>query len=120
VTLSRDRLIWGWVRLLLGMAQIILATMALMTLLTLGLAPLTWASSTGPLPQRLLVATTLCEPQHYMDNTTIIFHRCRHSGHGLTGIQCHGRHPCIWMPYSIMITRMVYFTLFPKTIPQSP
>lgn len=42
MTLSHDRLIWGWVRLLLGMAQIILATMALMTLLTLGLAPLTW------------------------------------------------------------------------------
>lgn len=39
----RHRLVWGWLRLLLGTAQIVLAPFAILVLLTAGLgSPLTW------------------------------------------------------------------------------
>jgi hypothetical protein len=39
---SHDRLIGGWLRLLLGIAQQILALAAMVALLTAGLVPMTW------------------------------------------------------------------------------
>jgi hypothetical protein len=38
---SGGKLVWGWLRLLLGLAQMCLATIGLILLLTLGLHPLT-------------------------------------------------------------------------------
>ena len=39
---SRRRLVWGWLRLGLGICQTILAPAALVLLLTIGLQPVTW------------------------------------------------------------------------------
>ncbi len=48
---ERDKLIWGWLRLALGMAQIVLSTAALVLLSAVGLQSITWVSSWAPPPQ---------------------------------------------------------------------
>jgi hypothetical protein len=39
---ERDKLIWGWLRLTLGVAQIVLSTAALVLLSAVGLQSITW------------------------------------------------------------------------------
>jgi hypothetical protein len=59
-----DKLVWGWLRLFLGIAQMLLVTVSLVSLLTLGLQGTTWI---------LLVAatvTTLTSRVLYRDTRT--------------------------------------------------
>lgn len=55
---TRHKLIWGWLRLFLGDAQVSLAATGVVTLLTIGLHPVTWAfamaATTATLISRLL------------------------------------------------------------------
>ena len=44
---ERDKLIWGWLRLALGMAQIVLSTAALVLLSAVGLQSITWVFILG-------------------------------------------------------------------------
>jgi uncharacterized membrane protein YhaH (DUF805 family) len=44
---ERDKLIWGWLRLALGMAQIVLSTAALVLLSAVGLRSITWVFILG-------------------------------------------------------------------------
>jgi hypothetical protein len=44
---TRHKLIWGWLRLLLGLAQMFLTVAAAVVLFTIGLHPLTWALIVG-------------------------------------------------------------------------
>ncbi len=43
----RHRLVWGWLRLLLGWTQMALAAAALVALFTVGFRPVTWALAAG-------------------------------------------------------------------------
>ena len=44
---TRHKLVWGWLRLLLGWMQMSLAAAGLVALLTVGFHPVTWAFVVG-------------------------------------------------------------------------
>ena len=44
---TRHRLVWGWLRVLLGIAQVVLASAGLILVLTIGFHPLTCIVAAG-------------------------------------------------------------------------
>lgn len=44
---ARHRLVWGWLRVLLGWAQMVLAAAAVVALLAVGFHPVTWVLAAG-------------------------------------------------------------------------
>lgn len=57
-TTVRHKIIWGWLRLFLGCAQVLLAAGSVGALITIGLHPMTWAfgmaATTATIISRLL------------------------------------------------------------------